>query len=304
MDGASSTVTSGTADVVDRMYSAASGGFGASGAVAAGVLVLLIVVAVVYTCYVFAKTSLTTVTLLADVTSLGTSVPTVAKSQLPTPVGREFSVSLWVYIEAVAPSASYQRLVGFGNSGNGDERLGVYLDRSTGMAFVVLKLININGGAADTALSAASTASAVLSSAAMSDVNTDGTFKTAAGTRPWLVAPIEYIPQNRWVNIMVSVDNSVMSVYMDGDIYGVASSDHFANLAGGVAADPKADVYIGGVTATGYMSKVQYCNYALSVYHARAIYDQGPASNWILSSLGLSNIKFQWPVASASAVST
>lgn len=110
-----------------------------------------------------------------------------------------------------------------------------------------------------------------------------------------LILTVDYIPLQRWVNVTFVVDNKICTVFMDGEIYSVKSTEEFKAIR-----EPELDVrgrpidvnivvdktdnnlYIGknsvGAknTVKGYLSKMQFFNYAVSMHEVKSIYKAGP----------------------------
>lgn len=95
---------------------------------------------------------------------------------------------------------------------------------------------------------------------------------------------MEYVnfPINRWVNVVLIVDENLASLYVDGK-FSEAKPGNFRSVTG--------DVEIGKTNfkekLDGYMSKVQLFNYALTIDHAQIIYKAGPLHKSILSMIGI-----------------
>jgi hypothetical protein len=111
----------------------------------------------------------------------------------------------------------------------------------------------------------------------------------------YLILTIDYVPLQRWVNVTFIIDNKVTTVFMDGEIYSVKSSEEFKALR-----EPELDIrgkpidvniivdktdgnmYIGKSSvgnkyaAPGYLGKLQYFNYAVSMAEVKDIYTSGP----------------------------
>lgn len=89
-------------------------------------------------------------------------------------------------------------------------------------------------------------------------------------------------PTNRWVNVVLIVDESLATLYVDGK-FSEARPGRFTPVVG--------DVIVGKPDykdkLDGYMSKVQLFNYALTIDHAQIIYKAGPLHKSILSMIGI-----------------
>ena len=102
-----------------------------------------------------------------------------------------------------------------------------------------------------------------------------------------IAGPIEMsdvFPTNRWVNVVIVVDETLAQVYIDGQYKkSQPSSTLFTETTG--------NIYIGKVPTyekiEGYISKIQLFNYALTIDHTKIIYKAGPLHKSILSMIGI-----------------
>jgi hypothetical protein len=113
---------------------------------------------------------------------------------------------------------------------------------------------------------------------------------------------IDYVPLQRWVNIIVNVNNNMLSVIMDGAIHSTrilnennlkCTEDASSNLVSPTAGT----LMIGNINedinilpaADGYISRIQFFNYSLKTpAHIKKIYNSGPVKSvGILQKLGL-----------------
>jgi hypothetical protein len=126
------------------------------------------------------------------------------------------------------------------------------------------------------------------------------------GVNKYIIMEIDYLPIQRWVNITVIVDNKVMTLFMDGEIYSVKSVDEIKasrapelDAAGRpigynlIVDKTEGGLYCGKnpinnkVTVNGYLSKVDFYNFAVSLNQVKHIYNTGPVGTGLLSKMGL-----------------
>lgn len=108
---------------------------------------------------------------------------------------------------------------------------------------------------------------------------------------------IDYVPLQRWVHVAVVVQNNIAVTYMDGEIYSVRSTEELAasrapelDLRGrpisiNVVLD-KAEtgsIFVGQnarvgskTSVPGFLSRLSYGNYAMSLDEVKALYNRGP----------------------------
>lgn len=251
----------------------------AGGAIAVIALAVAVFGLLVYVTLKIVSTNLKTVTLQSSPVHAITQTKTISGDELPASKnGLEFSLSFWVYIESSTNTQDLKTVLTIGSS---SKTLGVYMDRSSNKMMIAVR----------TNQSSTAVMKEVVSShAAAADT-------AGASASQVLIMEVDYTPLMRWVNLVVTINNDVATLYVDGDIYATYSVKAFTG--GGVPLIPQGTVTIGGAGAVnGYVSKLQVCNYSLNVYHTRAIYNAGPTPNtfsWLIPS----NLKFQWPLSSS-----
>lgn len=91
-------------------------------------------------------------------------------------------------------------------------------------------------------------------------------------------------PTNRWVNVVIVVDETLAQLYIDGQF-------KEAKVANGTYKAAAGNVQIGKSSSDerldGYLSKLQLFNYALTIDHTQIIYKAGPLHKSILSMIGI-----------------
>lgn len=275
--------------------------------------------ALAYTVYQILSTNLKVVTLLNKPLNALSQSTTVKSEKFPVMSnGKEFSVSFWVYVESQSNTSNLRQVISIGDKSDDLSPL-VMMDRTTNKMFIAMRTMS----------SPSMTTSAIIEDYSRS-------LKTRTTSNPHLnynrsiIMEIEYVPLGRWLNVVAVLDNDVVSLFVDGDMYSVAPISRFADriqntspagsTTGGtggnappagsttgvtarpdpasalVAKDPAGGLNVGGINGiSGYVANVQVANYAFSIFHARAIYRAGPVRrtlSWLLPS----NIKLQWPI--------
>jgi len=244
--------------------------------------------ALAFTVYQILSTNLKVVTLLDEPVHAISQPKTVADKIPAMKNGKEFSLSFWVYVEAPTNTSGLKKVLHVGDGGDTYSPL-VMLDRTTNKMYVALRTMS-SAGDTKAALDTYSTTRQG-SSASQDSAASD----TGPVYNNFVILEVEYVPLARWINVVVVLDNDIVTLYLDGDIYSVSPVTRFAT--DGVVADPSGSLGVGSSTRgfSGYVSNVQIANYAFSVFHARALYRAGPvrrALSWLLPS----NIKLQWPI--------
>ena len=247
------------------------------------IVVLMIIIVVYVMVYVYKQynsTSLQTVTMLKKPTKVpSSSLKNVSKSTaLPTNVnGKEFTYSFWMYIDAedIENTANHKLVMCRMTSSTtlGTASPVFMLDKSVNKLYVYTKQVG-----------------------ASSEFLNVNTIHDSSST-----LTIPYIPLQRWVNIMLVVDNNFIQLFMDGELREVKDLSRYEQYEdrASVVATPVGDIVVGSLNQipsfNGYVSKVQVFNYALTLDHAKVIYKAGPLHKSILSVIGVPYYGIQSP---------
>ena len=224
--------------------------------------------------YVYRKynsTSLKTVTMLQKPKKIS-SIQNISNTvRLPTYVnGNEFSYSFWMYVDSTNSQSTKEDKFIIGSMGakgalstanpvffmdNNTNKLHVYVDTGD-------------------------------------HVNTLGDMKLS----PYSLT-IAYMPLQRWVNVLLVVDNNFVQLFMDGELRQV--KDIAGIKLNKVVTQQTGNLYIGGgpeqPAISGFLSKVQVFNYAVTIDHAKIIYKAGPLNKSFLSVIGAGTYSIQSP---------
>ena len=222
--------------------------------------------------------------------------------------GREYAFSFWTYVEAVDNSDDY-RLVFLRGNDLASANPFVYFDKKSNKMIVKVKtdaaggtLQPINSGeeiGLDTEIT----------------TKTDGNTTIHTDTCKFATFEIDYVPLQRWVNIIINVDNYVVTVFMDGAIHSTrvlnennddCVSDNLSKLVSETTGEVKVGNSPGLQAFNGYISKLQFFNYSLKTQrHISKIYESGPVqSQGILQKLGLPLYSFRNPVYRVDSIKT
>ena len=255
------------------------------------------------------KTDLRTVTLLKN----AIKVPQYRKININSDVtmpslynGAEFSYSAWMYIESFNRSGKPQLVLYNGKSDDFSSVSPVfYLDPE----YVTLHVLLSTDKAPRTGVGRGSLEKL--------HKHRDCDFVRLS---------VDYVPMQRWVNVALVVDNEYIQLFFDGELRKVvditdkelienihpeiqiSDSKGVNDLCDGdnnVCCQPEntccgkrlmntntgKQLYIGKVGTdevfNGYLSKVQFFNYAITVDHAKILYKSGPLHQSMLGRIGL-----------------
>jgi hypothetical protein len=265
------------------------------------VAMVVLVLIVVYIVSMVKKTSLQNVVLQTNLIAMDnrTVVPYLVPSGNMSLVtnGQEFSYNFWIFLGGAYASGNQHKLVL--QRGNINKYSGsmiqispntnplIMLDSKTNKMYFAVLTNNVTTSMSPSTIFA-------------QDAN--GNFKSG-----WLISYIDYVPLQRWVNISLVVKNTAMYVYMDADLYSVASLSDLVNQSqtniNPMIMGSTGDLTIGDSVqyTSGYISLTRFFNYAMGQPDLQALYNNGPALTSWLSYLGLGNYGVRSPVYEISA---
>jgi hypothetical protein len=107
---------------------------------------------------------------------------------------------------------------------------------------------------------------------------------------------INYIPMQRWVNILTVTDNNFIQLFMDGELREVKDTSVPLGESCSISRT-EGDIIVGGPESfVGYLCRVQCFNYALTLDHAKILYKAGPLKQSFLTTIGIPNYGLQSPI--------
>jgi len=214
--------------------------------------------------------------------------------------GREYAFSFWTYIEAIENSDNY-RLVFLRGNELGDANPIVYFDKNSNKMKIKIKT-NAAGG---TVTSLIPEEKLTLDSE-ITNISGGENLTLNSDTCKFATFEIDYVPLQRWVNIIINVDNYVVTVFMDGAIHStrvlnqnnIDCTTELSKIVSETSGEVKVGNSSGLPAFNGYISKLQFFNYALKTQrHITRIYQNGPVQSLgILQKLGLPLYSFRNPV--------
>ncbi len=203
-------------------------------------------------------------------------------------VGKEFTFSFWLYLQGVyEPTARHKLIFQRGNPrteqdlGNFEKQSNpiVFLDRRTNKMYIV-----------------------VSTSAVKTNINSydnilkqDSQGKYISG---FLVTTIDYVPLQRWVNIVVVVKDSALFAYLDADMYSAISVSDLPITPRPLIQGTTGNAFIGDKKAPikGALSNTKYYNYALTQREIKNTYNEGPYPKSWLSWFGIQAYGVRSPI--------
>lgn len=271
-----------------------------------GVVILIFVIVIVYITFAMKGAGLSGKTLTKTPIKLdGNNAPLVISSdKIPVPsLGREYTYSFWVYVENFNQTPGNQKMLWYRGADNDIASANpiVYMEDMSNRLNFVIKTQN----------SVLSSTEASPYNADLTTIKTKNYFHNKSLTlddehNKHVIVTVDYVPLQRWVNYVMVVDNKLVTVYMDGQIYSVKSVDEFKTVKPAEYNDKgerfdytlildktEGNIYTGknpadsqNLTINGYLSKIDFFTYAVSAKEVQKVYDQGPFTKGSLSAFG------------------
>ena len=203
---------------------------------------------------------------------------------VPTSNGQEYTYSFWVYIVDYDSVSSQHRRLFLRNSGSEVDQGNpvVFMDGRTNRMYIAAKT---------------NMASSVNSLDDLLPENNNAT--------KYMTAVVEYVPLQRWVHISVVLQDNLLTVFKDGDMYTVKNVHDLWNSGSGeerpIFMGTRGNVYVGhaqdnNTPTHGFLSRLQFFNYALMEKDVQDVYAQGPTSSGLLSTVGLNQYGVRTPI--------
>jgi hypothetical protein len=238
----------------------------------------------------------------------------VDAGDIPKPsVGREYSYSFWMYIDNFVQTNDAPQMVMYRGTQNsiGDANPIVMMDGNSNKLYFVIKTQGSSLSSSVSSINYDNNLQNVLSRSYFN--NRDFTLSTP-NTHKHIIMSIDYVPLQRWVHVTVVIDNKIITVFMDGEIYSVKSIDEYKmskqpefDVRGNkidynlIIEKTEGTVYLGkfngSKTPSAYLSNLGFYNYAISLSEVKKVYMQGPfAKGNFLSAIGISSYGVRSPI--------
>lgn len=269
-------------------------------------VILIFVLVIIYITFALKNSNLSGKVLTKKPIKLDeVSVPfEVTSSDIPKPsVGREYAYSFWLYLESFEQTNDNNKLV-FYRGGKDDIATAnpvVMLDKIENKMYIVIKTQDSTLTGLQPANRTFTDLSKIIDNNYFENLDSSG-----ANVNKHIIMKVDYVPLQRWVNFVFIVDNKIITLFMDGEIYSVKSTDELKSLrkpdldsSGNpikyqlIVDKTDNNIYVGKnsinnrVTANAYLSKLEFHNYAVSLNQIKSIYNAGPLATGMLSSMGI-----------------
>lgn len=227
-------------------------------------------------------------------------------------VGREYTYSFWYYLESFDQTNNTPQMLFYRGSKTtlGDANPVVMMDGNNNKLYFVVKTQGSSLTSTSTNINYDTNQGNILSRSYFN--NKDFTLSTP-NVHKHIIMSVDYIPLQRWVNIVVVIDNKILTVFMDGEIYSVKTIDEYKmtkqpefdargnkinyNL---IVEKTEGSVYVGrfnsGQTPNAFLSNLEFYNYAISLNDVKKIHMNGPFSRNFLNMIGISAYGMRSPI--------
>jgi len=288
------------------------------------VIVLLFMFVIIYILFMIKSPRLSGKQLISDPVRLNQmDTPTEIASSLlpPSSVGREYSFSFWIYLDSYDQTytASDGKMLmpidkmvfyrGVSGSVMGANPV-VFMDGLSNKLYIAIKTQN---SSPDNKPELGVDYNANLYNFRSMNYFTNPKLKLRdqsalqGAINKYMLVGVDYVPLQRWVHIAFVVDNKLLTVFVDGEIYSVKSTDEYKTMRESeldirgrpidvnvIADKTDGNVYVGkngavgsGTAAPGYLSRLQYFNYALPLTDVKRQYGQGPTKTGLFGINGV-----------------
>lgn len=227
-------------------------------------------------------------------------------------VGREYTYSFWFYLEGFEQTNNTPQMIFYRGSKTtiGDANPIVMMDGNNNKLYFVIKTQGSSLSTTNPHYNYDNNLGFILS---RSYFNNKDFTQTTKDINKHVILSVDYVPLQRWVNIVMVVDNKIVTIFMDGEIYSVKTVDEYKmtkqpefDLRGNkidynlILEKSEGNIYLGryngGRTPNSYLSNLEYYNYAISLREVKKIYMNGPFSKNFLSMLGISAYGVRSPI--------
>lgn len=210
-------------------------------------------------------------------------------------LGKSFSFSFWLFLsDGYKATNDHKRILsrGVGSSTNPL----VFLHKSTNKLYIAIATNQVirNDISLDEIL----------------EVDQDGFY-----TSGYLVSQVGYVPMQRWVSFVVSIQDDTIMIFVDADLYSVSNVTDVSTQQGSqnatqdvaqisntssrpIIRGTAGDISVGDVrnSCAGFLTKLVYNNFALNANSINLLYSSGPGQPNILGAIGMPSYSLRYPV--------
>jgi len=214
---------------------------------------------------------------------------TIPADELPAAaLGNDFTMSFWIYLAENYEQSANHKIIFYRGEQEGTSINPFMLKPSCPIVAMDRDTNKMHIGVATTRVNDSMSLNEIFN-------------MTNPAEKRYLVSSIEYVPLQRWVNItvmIIDIIDNVMRIYLDGDIYSVASTSEIKGSPGIIASED--DVVVGSpnqsMNVQGHFANFRYYNHSIPQQKIKGIYRSGPVKSSWLSLAFLGNYGVRSPI--------
>lgn len=245
----------------------------------------------------------------------GAKLPSIGESQ--NSEGNQYTVAFWMYLTSYTQTPGFHKMVLYRGDRESVQAANpiIMMDEVSNKLHFVVKTLG----------STLSSSDAKIDYKTLKPIVDRNLFANRSlrvddvDTNKHLVLTINSVPFNRWVHIAMSVKDNVVTLFQDGAIHSIKTTNDFKQLKpveedqrGNVKPFFKQDLsidsstgsfYVGRNTAVGgrnsyngFFSKLDFATFAMTVGDVHRIYEKGPYPSTLLQKVGINNYGIRTPV--------
>lgn len=227
---------------------------------------------------------------------------------------REFSYSFWMYVDGVVQTPGFGKIVFFRGERDSLQQANpiIMMDEITNQLHFVVRTENSTLASTDNSIDFRKLKPILERNFFLNkDIKVND-----MNANKHLVLTVNSVPRQTWMHYALVIKNNIITIYQNGEIYMVKTVNDFIkskpveyNQKGEVVPydlsidQTSGSVYIGrnssigGKNAVnGYLSKLEYFTYALSVNDVYNVYKKGPIPSSLLQKVGITNYGLRSPL--------
>lgn len=176
--------------------------------------------------------------------------------------GAEFTWSVWLYFTDIPTDANYHHI--FNKGDTKFDKYNIAINNSPGLYYGG-NYNGVNGNLYDNSVPGVSTKS-------NANNNVITVFMDTIDSSQSVTIPINNIPLQKWVNVIIRMENTILDVYVNGTITA-------RQVLQSVPRQNYYDVNVGQMQGfPGKLSDLRYFSYALNVFEIQTLLKRGPSS--------------------------
>lgn len=208
---------------------------------------------------------------------------TISSDNMPPPaMGNDYTLNFWIFLSENYQSSTDHKIVFYRGVKDGTSANPLMLNPSS-------PVVAMNKDSNKMHI-------AVATNKASAPDNLENIFFSSDDK--YLRTSIDYIPPQQWVNVTVMVIDNILRVYLDSDIYSVASTSELTGSPGLLTTEE--DITVGSssqsLNVQGFFANFRYFNHSIPQSQIKSIYRKGPTNKSLFSMLGLGEYGVQSPI--------